>query len=110
MRIERSVKFISWTGLKFHRLFKDLLSIPIVQMGKCCNVFKTFLMTDLHLTLITSLRLMVQQKSMYPSKMFTNDNIIKANKFYIRFTVARYKGKKRVAFLKSLSILILDQN
>ena len=44
---------------------------------------KTCLMTDLHLTLVTSKKLVLQEKSVYRSKAFTHDNIIKAKKSYV---------------------------
>ena len=66
-------------------------------------------MTDLHLTIVALLRLVVQQNLMYRSQTFTHENIIKAKTFYIRFTLGRYEKKKKngsVAFLKSLSIYV----
>ena len=45
-------------------------------MVKFHNVFKTFWMIDLHLTLVASLQLAVQLKQVYRLKAFTHDNII----------------------------------
>ena len=45
--------------LKLFGFFKDLLLVPIVQIAKI-RIFMKVLMTDLHSTLVTSLRLIVQ--------------------------------------------------